>query len=163
MGWAGDATRATYGSEGRLMYSLLLRTMVRILMPLILLFSLFVFARGHHEPGGGFVGGLVAASGLVLWIVSEGATTAQSRLWIKPSTIVAFGLSLAALAAILPVFFEHAVMTSMWWPLPLPGGGHFDLGTTTIFDLGVYLVVMGTVLLFVFTLELRPFLLNEGD
>ena len=46
------------------MYSLLLRTMVRLLMPLTLLFSVFVYARGHHEPGGGFVGGLVAAAGL---------------------------------------------------------------------------------------------------
>lgn len=145
------------------MYSLLLKTMVRILLPLILLFSVFVYARGHHEPGGGFVGGLVAAAGIVLWIVGRGAPEARRRFPMRPSTVAAVGLSCAAVAALLPTLFERAVMTSMWFPLPLPGGGHFDLGTTTLFDLGVYLVVVGTVLLFTFTLELRPSALEEGE
>jgi multicomponent Na+:H+ antiporter subunit B len=138
------------------MYSLLLRTMVRILMPLILLFSLFVFARGHQDPGGGFVGGLVAAAAIVLWVVAEGASDARRRFPIRPSTLSALGLSCAAAAALIPLGFGRPFLTSLWYHLPLPGGGHFDLGTTTLFDLGVYLVVVGTVLLFVFTLELRP-------
>ncbi len=138
------------------MYSLLLRTMVRILMPLILLFSVFVFARGHQEPGGGFVGGLVAAAGIVLWIVAEGASDARRRFPIRPSTLSALGLSCAATAALIPIASGRPFLTSLWFHLPLPGGGYFDLGTTTLFDLGVYLVVVGTVLLFVFTLELRP-------
>lgn len=145
------------------MYSLLLKTMVRILMPVILLFSVFVYARGHHEPGGGFVGGLVAAAGLVLWVVAEGAAEARRRFPVPPSFIAATGLTCASLAALIPTLFGRPVLTSMWYHLPLPGGGYYDLGTTTLFDLGVYLVVVGTVLLFVFTLELRPELLEEED
>lgn len=145
------------------MYSLLLKTMVRILMPLILLFSVFVYARGHHEPGGGFVGGLVAAAGLVLWIVAKGAADARRRFPFRPSALASLGLTFGATAALWPVAFNRPVMTSMWFHLPLPGGGHFDLGTTTLFDLGVYFVVVGTVLLFTFTLELRPRMLVDED
>jgi len=145
------------------MYSLLLRTMVRLLMPLILLFSVFVFARGHHDPGGGFVGGLVAAAGLVLWIVASGGREARQRFPVHPTAIAALGLSCAGIAAVLPAAFGKPMLKSMWYHLPLPGGGHYDVGTTTLFDLGVYFVVVGVVLLFVFTLELRPSRLKEGD
>jgi len=145
------------------MYSLLLRTMVRLLMPLILLFSVFVYARGHHEPGGGFVGGLVAAAGIVLWIVGTGAESARRRFPTHPTFIAATGLGCAAVAAVLPAVAGQPMLKSKWLHLPLPGGGYYDLGTTTLFDLGVYLVVIGTVLLFVFTLELRPSRLEEDD
>ena len=145
------------------MFSLLLRTAVRILMPIIVLFSVFVYARGHHEPGGGFVGGLVAAAGLVLWIEAEGAAEARRRFPVRPSLIAAFGLLFAAIAALIPLGAGRPFLTSMWLHVPLPGGGYYDLGTTTLFDLGVYLVVLGTVVLFVFSLELRPELLEEDD
>lgn len=145
------------------MYSLLLRTMVRLLMPLTLLFSVFVFARGHHEPGGGFVGGLVAAAGLVLWIVASGASRARERFPVHPTAIAALGLGCAATAAVVPAAFGEPMLKSMWLHLPLPGGGYYELGTTTLFDLGVYLVVVGTVLLFVFTLELRPTRLGREE
>lgn len=145
------------------MYSLLLRTMVRLLMPLILVFSVFVYARGHHEPGGGFVGGLVAAAGLVLWIIGSGASEARRRFPVHPTAIAAAGLACAGVAAVLPALAGQPMLTSKWLHLPLPGGGYYDLGTTTLFDLGVYLVVVGTVLLFVFTLELRPNQLREDD
>ena len=145
------------------MYSLLLRTMVRLLMPLILLFSVFVYARGHHEPGGGFVGGLVAAAGLVLWIVGSGAREARQKFPVHPTSIAALGLGCAGVAAVLPATWGRPMLTSAWHHLPLPGGGAYDVGTTTLFDLGVYLVVVGVVLLFVFTLELRPSQLGDED
>ena len=145
------------------MRSLLLVTMVRILMPLILLFSVFVYARGHHEPGGGFVGGLVAAAGVVLWILAVGAAEARRCFPVQPSMIAATGLACAAAAALIPLASGEPMLTSQWWHLHLPGGTDFEFGTTTLFDLGVYLVVVGTVLLFVFTLELRPELLEEEE
>jgi multicomponent Na+:H+ antiporter subunit B len=138
------------------MHSLLLRTMMRLLMPLTLVFSLFVFARGHHLPGGGFVGGLVAAAALVLWILATGVGQARERFPTYPSRIAATGLGCALVAAVLPAAFGKEMLTSMWYKLPLPGGGYYKLGTTTLFDLGVYLVVVGVVLLFVFSLGLRP-------
>ncbi|MEQ9495220.1 MAG: Na+/H+ antiporter subunit B [Deltaproteobacteria bacterium] len=145
------------------MYSILLRTMARLLMPLILLFSVFVFLRGHHDPGGGFVGGLVAAAGLVLWIVSGDAREARAQFPVSPTQLSAFGLGCAGIAAVLPAFLGEPMLRSLWFHLPLPGGGHYDIGTTTLFDLGVYFVVVGTVLLFVFTLELQPSRLKEDD
>lgn len=145
------------------MYSLLLRTMARVLTPVILLFSVFVFVRGHQESGGGFVGGLAAAAGLVLWILSRPPRDARQRFPVRPATLAAVGLALAASAASLPPILGRPMLTSMWAHIPLPGGGYYDLGTTTVFDLGVYLVVVGTVLGFVFTLELRPEQLEEAD
>jgi hypothetical protein len=56
-------------------------------------------------------------------------------------------LTAAAIAALLPLGFGRPILTSLWFHLPLPGGGHYDLGTTTLFDLGVYLVVVGATLL----------------
>ncbi|NJK87948.1 MAG: Na+/H+ antiporter subunit B [Myxococcales bacterium] len=145
------------------MHLLLLRTMVRFLLPLTLLFSVFVFARGHHEPGGGFVGGLVAAAALVLWIIAGGARHARDEFPVDPSLLAAMGLGFAGIAAVLPAFAGEPMLKSMWVHVPLPGGGSYELGTTTLFDLGVYFVVVGVVLLFVFTLELRPSRLEEEE
>lgn len=130
--------------------SLILRAAVRILLPLLLLFSLFLLLRGHNAPGGGFVGGLVAAAGFALYALAHGAGTARRKLHIEPHTIIAAGLATAVASGCLALFAGLPFMTGLWYGEGLPVVG--KVGTPFLFDTGVYLVVMGMALLIVFSL-----------
>lgn len=130
--------------------SLILSAAVRILLPLLLLFSLFLLLRGHNEPGGGFVGGLVAASGFTLYALAHGASSARFRMRIDPHTLVAAGLLTAQASGFLALFAGLPFMTGLWYGERLPVIG--KAGTPFLFDIGVYLVVLGMTLLIVFSL-----------
>lgn len=132
------------------MKSLILRTASHYLLPLLLLFSLFILFRGHYLPGGGFLGGLVAATALVLHYFAYGMADAKALLVYHPGALLPFGLSLSFIAAIVPLFFGEPLMTGIWYPNPAPVIGM--LGTALLFDLGVYFVVVGVTLLIIFTL-----------
>jgi multicomponent Na+:H+ antiporter subunit B len=132
------------------MQSLILRTTTRYLLPLLLIFSVYVLLRGHSDPGGGFIGGLVASSAFALYGIAFGVTGARALLRVSNRTLIGVGLLIAVSSAIFPVFMEKTFMTGVWttWELPAIG----KIGTPFIFDIGVYLVVIGVVLTIVFTL-----------
>lgn len=130
--------------------SLILSTAVRILLPLLLLFSLFLLLRGHNEPGGGFVGGLVAASGFALYALAHGVSIARRKMYIEPQTLVAAGLLTAAGSGCFALFAGRPFMTGLWGGERIPIIG--KAGTPFLFDAGVYLLVMGMALLIVFSL-----------
>lgn len=133
--------------------SLILRTTTRILTPLLLLFSLFALFRGHNEPGGGFVGGLLAAAALALYAIGFGVAEARLLLRVRPQTLIGVGLFTAVASALLsPIFLGQPFMTAWWNPeivAPVIG----KLGTPFLFDVGVYITVLGVVLLIIFTLQ----------
>lgn len=126
------------------MSSLVLRTATRYLVPLLLLFSVFLLWRGHHEPGGGFVGGLVAATAFVLIGLAEGPAAARHVLRVRPSLLVPLGLATSVSAGIPALFQGRAFLTGLW--SKSGGVAVLELGTPLLFDLGVYLVVVGVVL-----------------
>ena len=132
------------------MTSLILVAASRVLMPLLLLFSLFLLVRGHNAPGGGFVGGLVASCAFALYGVANGAKAARLALRVDPRTLVGVGLALALGSGLAPLFVGAPFLTGLWLAEPLPVIG--KAGTPILFDTGVYMVVLGVVLLFVFTL-----------
>ena len=132
------------------MTSLILSTATRYLMPLLLLFSIFLLLRGHNEPGGGFVGGLTAAAAFALFAIAEGVAPARRMLYLHPRTVLGIGLFLAASAGLLSMTIGLPYMTGLWSSLELPAIG--KLGTPLLFDVGVYLVVLGMVLMIVFEL-----------
>jgi multicomponent Na+:H+ antiporter subunit B len=132
------------------MTSVILSTAIRLLLPLLLLFSVFMLLRGHNEPGGGFVGGLVAAAALALYALAEGAGQARRLLKFDPRSLIVAGLTLALLSGILPLLIGEPLLTGLWFPSPLPVLGH--VGTPLLFDLGVYLLVAGMALLIVLSL-----------
>ncbi len=135
------------------MRGVILNTATAYLLPLLLLFSVFLLLRGHNEPGGGFAGGLVAAAGFALLATGAGVEAARRALRADPRTLIAAGL-VVAIASGLPGLLEgRAFLAGVWWTLELPGGGSFYLGTPLLFDVGVYLAVAGTVLAIVFALE----------
>jgi multicomponent Na+:H+ antiporter subunit B len=124
--------------------SVILRTATRYLVPLLLLFSWFLLWRGHHEPGGGFVGGLVVASAFALLAVAEGPDAARRALRLEPRSWIALGLGLALAAGLAGAAAGAPFLTGLW-------AG--KLGTPLLFDVGVYLVVAGVVLTVLLELE----------
>lgn len=130
------------------MNMLILGTATRYLMPLLLLLSIFVLLRGHNAPGGGFIGGLIAAAAFALYSIAYGVQLAKRILTVEPRRLMSIGLALAAISGAIPMFFGEPFMKGMWVELPILG----KLGTPTIFDIGVYLVVVGVMLTIIFTL-----------
>jgi multicomponent Na+:H+ antiporter subunit B len=132
----------------------ILRSGTRFLAPLMLLFSLFLLVRGHNEPGGGFVGGLVAATAFALVLLSEGKDTAARLLRLDPRAVIASGLLVALSSGLPPLFSGRPFMTGLWRTAPLPVLG--KLGSPVVFDLGVYLVVLGIVAAILLALAEEP-------
>lgn len=141
------------------MNSVILRAATRLIFPLLLLFSVIVTLNGHNLPGGGFVGGLMAASAFALHSIAFGVGDALRLLRVSPISLIGFGLFVALSSGLIsllaPVFggADLAFMTGVWGSIDTPGIGEVKLGTPLMFDLGVYFTVMGVTLLMVFTLE----------
>jgi len=145
-----------------MLYSLIFRVAARLLVPVLMLFAVFMMLRGHNLPGGGFVGGLVAASAFVLYALAAGVHRAREVLRVEPQTLLGSGLALAYGAGFLALALGKPFLTGLWVDLHIPVLGDLHLGSTLIFDLGVMLVVIGTVLLMVFSVEDRlPGLVEE--
>ena len=138
------------------MYSVILATASRYLLVLLLMFSVFLLLRGHNEPGGGFVGGLVAAAAYALYFIANGIDAARAILRFEPLNIIATGL-LVAIASTLPSLAAgEQFMTAVWIDTGVPLIG--KVGTPLLFDLGVYFLVLGITLTILFSLaeEDRP-------
>ena len=133
------------------MKTIILRTASDFLLPVLLLFSLFILLRGHYLPGGGFIGGLVAAIAFVLDAFANGLKNAKSLLKIHPGFLMPIGLLLAFLSATSPFFVDLPIMTGLWASEPIPVIG--SLGSALFFDTGVYLVVIGATLTIIFTIS----------
>jgi multicomponent Na+:H+ antiporter subunit B len=131
--------------------SLLLLTAVRLLVPLLLLYALFLLWRGHNAPGGGFVGGLIAAAAFVLYSMTAGSDAGRRALRVHPSTLLTGGLAIALLSGIPALLLGRPFMTAGWTTLHI-GSIELTLGTPLLFDVGVFLAVIGVVLTIVFDL-----------
>lgn len=132
------------------MMSLILSAATRYLLPLLLLLSVYLLLRGHDAPGGGFIGGLVAASAFSLYAIAHHPRAARTVLRIDPRTLIAIGLLGALASACLSLFRGLPFMTSLWMERTIPGLG--KIGTPLVFDTGVYLVVLGVSLTIIFSL-----------
>ena len=132
------------------MDSPVLRSATRFLTPLILLFSVFLLVRGHNEPGGGFVGGLVAATAFALVLLAEGLDAARRLLRADPLLLVAAGLLVALASGLPPLLAGGPFLAGRWLKVPLPVVG--KIGSPVVFDVGVFLVVLGIVLTILFAL-----------
>jgi multicomponent Na+:H+ antiporter subunit B len=135
------------------MVSLILATAARLVLPLLLLFSVFVLIRGHDAPGGGFAGGLVAAIAFTLIVIAEDAESARRSLRVSTRSLIGVGLLLAAASGITGLVVGDAFLEAIFFDLPLLAGGRIELSTVFFFDVGVYLAVVGVTLTIVFTLS----------
>ncbi|MDT0690747.1 Na+/H+ antiporter subunit B [Salegentibacter sp. F188] len=134
------------------MKTLILKTASNYLLPLLLLFSVFILLRGHYLPGGGFVGGLIAAIAFVLHSFANGLNNTKNLLRIHPGFLMPIGLALSFLSGMTPVLFaDMPFMTGLWMHGDVPVLG--SIGSALFFDIGVYLVVIGVTLTIIFTIS----------
>ncbi len=136
------------------MSSVILRAGTRYLAGILLIFSLFMLLRGHNEPGGGFIGGLIGATSFVLYAVGCSVSEARRALRVLPQTVAVAGLGISLLAGTSASLFGDALFTGQWLFI---GATDDDKGlpvsTVLFFDIGVYLVVFGSILTLVFAME----------
>jgi multicomponent Na+:H+ antiporter subunit B len=120
------------------MNTLIFRTMAPAIAIAMILFSILVLLRGHNAPGGGFIAGLIAAAAIAIYAMAFGVGAARRRLRINPLAVSGAGACIAALSGLPSLVIEAPFLTGLW----LPG----DLfGTPGLFDIGVYLTVLGAV------------------
>lgn len=136
------------------MQTVIFRTAAPYLASLTILFSVFVLLRGHNEPGGGFIGGLIAASALAIYGIGCGVAPVRRALYFHPMSISGFGLFLSALSGFFALPFGVPFLTGLWSE-PTILGVTLDISTVLFFDIGVYLVVVGSIASIALSLEER--------
>jgi multicomponent Na+:H+ antiporter subunit B len=134
------------------MNSLILKAMAPFLTVLMLVFSVFILLRGHNAPGGGFIGGLIAASAIALYALAFGVEAGRRALRVHPLSIAGAGLFLAVASGFVSIFYGVPFMTGLWFHLG-PTTDGIDVATVMTFDFGVYLVVLGAFSAILLALE----------
>jgi len=135
------------------MHSVILRAGTRLLVSLILMFSIYILFRGHNQPGGGFIGGLIAASGIILYSVAFGYELASGALRLPGIAIAGWGMLFAVLSGLLSAFSGDPFLTGLWYIPHLGLDFKLALSTPLLFDIGVYLVVVGALTTIALELE----------
>jgi multicomponent Na+:H+ antiporter subunit B len=134
------------------MNTVIFRTIAPLIVAVMVVFSIFVLLRGHNEPGGGFIGGLIAASAVVIYGMAAGAGEVRRALKVDPLGLAGFGVFIAGLSGLLSLFVEAPFLTGLWATFHL-NEGTVSVSTPMLFDIGVYFVVFGTITAVALTLE----------
>ncbi|MBW0147011.1 monovalent cation/H+ antiporter subunit A [Marinobacter arenosus] len=134
-GWTRDA------------HPLMLRLIARPMLPLALMVSVFIFLRGHNLPGGGFIAGLITSVALILQYVASGMIWTQDRVPFKYHSVIGVGLLFAVIAGAGSFAFSYPFLTSTFGYITWPVVGKFEVASALVFDLGVYLTVIGATML----------------
>ena len=121
----------------------ILRTVARFAVPLTVWVSIVIFMQGHNLPGGGFVAGVMAGAAGAMYLLAFGAAKAARYRWWKVSVA---GLLIAVTTGTVPFLMGRPYMQHSIWHFDLPVIGLYELPTATFFDLGVYLIVLGTLM-----------------
>jgi len=130
------------------MNTLIFRTIAPLLVVVMLVFSVFVTLRGHNEPGGGFIGGLIAASAIAIYGMAMGSQATRRAMKVDPMAVAGFGVVLAACSGLLSLPLRLPFLTGLWAQV-----GGVDIATPMVFDIGVYCAVLGTIAAVALALE----------
>jgi len=134
------------------MNTVIFRTIAPILVGVMLVFSVFVLLRGHDEPGGGFIGGLIAASAIAVYGIATGVKNVRKALIVHPLALAGFGVFIATLSGLFSAGFEVPFLTGLWMSFNVLGT-EVHLSTPLVFDIGVYFAVVGTLAAVALSLE----------
>ena len=140
------------------MNTVIFRTAAPLIVATMLMFSVYICLRGHTEPGGGFIGGLIGAASIAVFGMASGVPAVRRALKVDPLALAGFGVLLAGFAGLMSLFIDAPFLTAIWLYLDL-GETVVPLSTPLFFDLGVYLVVFGTISAIALALEDE----SEGD
>jgi multisubunit Na+/H+ antiporter MnhB subunit len=135
------------------MPSLILKTATRLLVGLILTFAVYLLLRGHNAPGGGFAAALVAGTGFALFAIAEGPAAVRQALRMAPQKIAMGGLGLALGSGFAASLMGRPFLTGIWWIWKNGQTQELAIGTPLLFDVGVFLAVLGTILTLILALE----------
>ncbi len=124
------------------MTEIYLRLLDRVLTPVLLMIALLLLLVGHNAPGGGFIAALVVASAFELQILSRGPDRVRAAVGRFLQSAIGLGLLVAVGAAAVGMLFYSSFFEGVWWEIEI-GSFHYDLGTPFLFDIGVFLTVVG--------------------
>ncbi len=134
-------------------HPLMMVVVTRVLMPIAVVVGIYIFLRGHNQPGGGFVAGLVIAIALLMQYMASGFAWTQERKKVEYHTMIGLGVVIAGLTGIGAWLAGAPFLTSSYTYVNLPPIEEFELVTAAIFDLGVFLTVLGAVMLMLYSLS----------
>jgi multicomponent Na+:H+ antiporter subunit B len=126
------------------MNTVIFRTIAPALVGVMLVFSVFVLLRGHNEPGGGFIGGLIAASAVAVYGIAAGVKEVRRALVVSPLSVAGCGVLIASFSGLLSLAYQVPFLTGLWTELDILGST-ISLSTPMVFDIGVYFAVVGTI------------------
>ena len=139
-----DAQKRPWDSDA---HPSIMATLSRILLPFALLVAVFILLRGHNQPGGGFIAGLIAVVAIILQYLANGTHWMHQRFKYEVSPLLAWGLGIATLTGVASGLFSHPFLTSTFSHVHIPLIGEIELASAMAFDLGVFLVVLGSILI----------------
>ncbi|MBV4454981.1 MULTISPECIES: monovalent cation/H+ antiporter subunit A [Pseudomonas] len=144
---ATDLVNPRQASDTALGYMMVPAVLVRLLLPIALVVSFYLFMRGHNQPGGGFVAGLVMSVAFILQYMVAGTQWVEAQMSLRPMRWMGFGLFSATLTGIGALFAGYPFLTTHTWHLSLPVLGNIHIASALFFDVGVYAMVVGSTLL----------------
>lgn len=134
------------------MNSVILQLAAKYLRWLFIVFAVLALIRGHNDPGGGFIGGLVAGLAVVYRGLAYDTFQVKERMKNVPERFIAGGLFIILLSFLPSLILGKTIMTGVWLKIPLPLVGELKLGSPFLFDIGVFFAVIGVTIMFIFSL-----------
>lgn len=134
------------------MNTVIFRTIAPVLVAILIVFSVFVLLRGHNEPGGGFIGGLIAASGVALYGIAVGVDEVRRAIRFDPLALAGFGVLIASISGLISIAYQVPFLTGLWTTFTFENT-EIAISSPMIFDIGVYFVVLGTLAAVALALE----------
>lgn len=134
------------------MNSIILQLAAKYLRWLFIVFAVLALIRGHNDPGGGFIGGLVAGLAVVYRGLAYDTFQVKERMKNVPERFIAGGLFIILLSFLPSLILGKTIMTGVWLKIPLPLVGELKLGSPFLFDIGVFFAVIGVTIMFIFSL-----------
>ena len=144
---ATDLVNPRQASDTALGFMMVPAVLVRLLLPIALVVSFYLFMRGHNQPGGGFVAGLVMSVAFILQYMVAGTQWVEAQMSLRPMRWMGFGLLSATLTGLGALFAGYPFLTTHTWHLSLPLLGDIHIASALFFDVGVYAMVVGSTLL----------------
>ncbi len=143
-------------------HPMMMVVVTRLLLPIALMVGVYIFLRGHNQPGGGFVAGLIAAIAFLMQYMASGFVWTQERQRIAYHTFIGFGVLIAGLTGVGSFLAGRPFLTSSYGYFHIPPIEEFELATAALFDLGVFLTVLGAVMLMLYSLSRLARLTGES-
>jgi multicomponent Na+:H+ antiporter subunit B len=128
------------------MRNLILRKISKLYLLAMETFSVFILLRGHNNPGGGFIGGIITSTGFIFYGIINGSESVKRLLRISTIELMGAGLLAGIIALMIPLFSGLEPFTGLWLDVRITAGMVLHLGTPLLFDTGIYLVVTGVIL-----------------